>query len=283
MIVHHYVPDSADEDEMERSVAAAARAAFRKELERSRFNQSVLETDDGFARLQKECKVPLVRANTYPGMGASVGKHELAEFFFRCDPRRPVIMRGSRYLSRANRGDNTHAFDIAERYLRYTQWTCFDREESIRTLDAIAKNLRGKFHLSYHFRKWIEQLRCGWRRFDQYGTCFIRGQRHVCYRAKNFDFLQFNWTTLSDPEAADAGHAPEFHDEHRWSLATDSERAMCLRIAAWSGDDIIEPEPCPVIEYAPIDPQSRPLNRQERRKASDLAIKLLNSKEIENV
>lgn len=130
--------------------------------------EDALESDDGLAAWISGAWLntsAVVRASTY---GSKIDHYqELWPFNWRSDPRRPVLMRGSKAAIRGHQKTDVYWCErVVARYFRRIKYTCVDRDEHIAYANNIERNLGTDHYL--------------WRNFDiAYGWEWFVGESHL--------------------------------------------------------------------------------------------------------
>jgi len=162
------VPDSLDAEELKARLigqlndeSEAARRASQKKKE----TDLILESDDymhewvsnKYGPFRRYQQLAITRASTYSNI------HHLQEldvWRFNRNPRRPVLMRGSReflrlaYSLSSSMSDNGYCISVLDRYLESLKLTCFDRGEYLKILESVADRFMNKeYNLSYHYHR----------------------------------------------------------------------------------------------------------------------------------
>jgi hypothetical protein len=179
------VPDGLDPAEAQRLLDNAAAERQRKDA-RLRLQRDALESDGGL-RAWLHAKgiqpfAPIVRASTYEKYRSGAGYidcQQLPDWGYELanDPRRPVLMRGSRYAlverhgwTQGHHSPNGWCAEIADRYFRRIKLTCFDPDEFEKVFRPVSAKLREKYSLSYHFYHYF-QFCCG-----AEARCYFKGR-----------------------------------------------------------------------------------------------------------
>jgi hypothetical protein len=152
----------------------------------------VLESDIAFAvwaRKQSSSTCPpFVRAEVY---GDKIDSRcELWDVWENRDPRRPVLMRGSKGFLTAVYGKNGWHGRVVERYLRIVKYTCFDQAMHEAMQRRVRDWARKRFYVSYHFDNQPVFMSLGERPLHGNTTCWFKGEHHSWISGEQFRALK---------------------------------------------------------------------------------------------
>ena len=212
--MHVQLHINADEDVKFKDCIKALEEQYREERRRHREHQRVLESDivmKEWAEKNFYGQFPITRRSQYGPTGVCVYQ-EFYQNGWLEDPRRPVVMRGSKYvlyrkhsLSTYGSSPNGWCQSVAERFFRRIKFTCIDVDEYIEMYRSVKHKLMSKHPANG--RGW----ELSWRVSKRDGDYWINGKFYWGLTRHQGCYLHKLWKISQGLEAMD--RTRELHGE----------------------------------------------------------------------